>query len=407
MKRFPVSIPGVTVYAPDAAEVRSWLNLHPRLIAGTGHRPNKFPKRSATRLPELTTRFLRDNPQWQKYDPMGLYDPRGWAAAVVFAAGWLAGRKVDAVIAGGAIGWDQILAEAALMLGLPLLIAIPFQTQDSMWPRHVREVWLAQLRRADRVVCVTDVHDILTPGARSTRDLDPQGMKDAMDRRNKFMTVHLHRHMDVLPDLFVVALHDGSSGGTGNCVRDCRAAKLPMTSVYADFLAELCPTTTARAKTPPAAPVPLFSPEPAGIRGFQGEYRWLSNFWRLSRPVKLSGIEFWTVEAAYQAAKTLDLDDRRHLATLDPGDAKRYGRTVKMRPDWDSIKLDVMTQLTRHKFRDPALRTRLLSTGTLQITEENTWGDTFWGVSRGKGQNHLGQILMALRHEIANEQQAQ
>ncbi len=132
------------------------------------------------------------------------------------------------------------------------------------------------------------------------------------------------------------------------------------------------------------------------IDSFQGEYRWLSNF----EPVDIvfEGELYPSVEHAYVAAKTLDRTARKAIALLStPGAAKRAGRMLKVRPDWDTVKLDVMRSLTRQKYHHARLRRLLLATGDAQIVEGNTWGDTFWGVCNGEGENHLGKIIMEVR----------
>jgi len=129
------------------------------------------------------------------------------------------------------------------------------------------------------------------------------------------------------------------------------------------------------------------------IRGFVGEYRFLSNFWPAD--IRVRGVTYPTMEHAFQACKTLDpLERQRILACRTPGEAKRAGRTVTLRADWEGVKLDVMHGLVTAKFRHPVLRARLLATGTAELVEENTWGDVYWGVCRGRGENHLGRILM-------------
>lgn len=135
------------------------------------------------------------------------------------------------------------------------------------------------------------------------------------------------------------------------------------------------------------------------IDSFTGEWRCFSNFWFAT--VYLDGVAFPTVEHAYQAAKTLDPVARRSIhAARAPGVAKRMGQTVRLRPDWDAVKVEVMTDLVRQKFmRDFSLRQQLLRTGDAELVEGNNWGDTFWGVCNGVGQNHLGYILMQIRTE--------
>jgi len=139
------------------------------------------------------------------------------------------------------------------------------------------------------------------------------------------------------------------------------------------------------------------------IRGFRGRYRWLSNFWPAS--VTLDGIVFGSVEHAYQSAKTLEVDQRRIIGGLaTPGQAKRYGRKLKVRDDWDETKLAVMEDLLRQKYAHADLRQKLLDTGDAYLEEKNAWQDFFWGVCDGKGENHLGRLLMKIRDELRGAQ---
>ena len=59
-----------------------------------------------------------------------------------------------------------------------------------------------------------------------------------------------------------------------------------------------------------------------------------------------------------------------------------------------------MRDLLRQKFAREPLRSQLLATGEAKLIEGNHWGDTFWGVCRGQGENHLGMLLMKAREEI-------
>lgn len=139
------------------------------------------------------------------------------------------------------------------------------------------------------------------------------------------------------------------------------------------------------------------------IKQFSGRHAFLSNFH--PSPIEFEGIEFPTVEHAFQAAKSSDPEIRREIAALPtPGKAKRAGRKVKDfdRVSWEAKKVEVMRQLVRLKFEIPELRELLVATGDEQIQEGNSWNDTFWGVSlkTGKGQNHLGRIIEEIRAEI-------
>lgn len=137
------------------------------------------------------------------------------------------------------------------------------------------------------------------------------------------------------------------------------------------------------------------------VAEFQGEHRFLSNFWPCY--VHLDDLIFHSVEHAYQASKTLDKDMRERISLMvNPGAVKQLGRTIKLRPNWDQIKVQVMRHLVTEKFTNPQLAEWLLKTGDVMLEEGNRWGDTFWGIDlrTGQGQNHLGQILMDVRSTI-------
>lgn len=137
------------------------------------------------------------------------------------------------------------------------------------------------------------------------------------------------------------------------------------------------------------------------INDFRGRYFFLSNF--SPSPIRHGGILYPTVEHAYQAGKILDMGIRRALAICPtPGDAKKMGRKLKMRDDWDEVKVPRMRTCLKKKFQDPLLRRKLLETGDQELIEGNTWGDTFWGVYRGKGKNMLGILLMEVRRDCQN-----
>jgi ribA/ribD-fused uncharacterized protein len=135
------------------------------------------------------------------------------------------------------------------------------------------------------------------------------------------------------------------------------------------------------------------------ISEFQAQYRFLSNFW--PAPVVYQEVEYPTVEHAYQAAKSLCLVKRLEISKMKtPGDAKRAGKYVELRQDWDQVKDEIMENLVRLKFQIPSLSVLLLQTGNAELIEGNTWGDTYWGRCNGVGKNKLGVILMKIRDEI-------
>jgi len=137
--------------------------------------------------------------------------------------------------------------------------------------------------------------------------------------------------------------------------------------------------------------------------GFFGPYRFLSNFYPAF--AEYEGVFYATSEAAFQAAKFTDPEIRRQFQLCDtPGKAKRLGRNLSpIRPDWDEIRISVMRDILESKFKDPHLRDLLYYTRDLELVEINNWGDCFWGVCNGVGENHLGLLLMELREKIRNE----
>ena len=134
------------------------------------------------------------------------------------------------------------------------------------------------------------------------------------------------------------------------------------------------------------------------IKEFRGEFRWLSNFTQCV--VKLDGISYPSTENAYQAAKTVLIEERIQFETITAGQAKRAGRKVTMRDGWDLVKVPIMRDLTLQKYSREPFKSKLLATGTQEIQEGNSWGDTFWGICKGKGENHLGMIIMYVREEL-------
>ena len=102
--------------------------------------------------------------------------------------------------------------------------------------------------------------------------------------------------------------------------------------------------------------------------------------------------------------KTLDINKRRAIANAStPGLAKKMGRSVSLRPDWEDIKDDVMLEGLYRKFTNDELAEWLLDTGDEELVEGNWWGDRYWGVCNGIGQNKLGKLLMKVREELAEE----
>jgi ribA/ribD-fused uncharacterized protein len=143
---------------------------------------------------------------------------------------------------------------------------------------------------------------------------------------------------------------------------------------------------------------------------FRGELDFLSNFYEQSFYCSAVSFEVPTAEHAFMALKTLDPVQREHVLTAaTPGAAKRRGRGVTLRPDWDTgARVWAMKSVLESKFAVPDLRERLLATGMTKLVEVNEWHDQFWGdcwCASHVGQpgvNMLGELLMALRTELQN-----
>lgn len=132
---------------------------------------------------------------------------------------------------------------------------------------------------------------------------------------------------------------------------------------------------------------------------FDGDYAFLSNFWEC--PVFYNDLWYKNSEAAFQGAKTTDRKMRGVFSELSPSRAKYLGRHIQLREDWEQVKDTIMYQIVYSKFSLNAdLKTQLIATGDAELVEGNTWGDTYWGVCRGVGQNKLGKILMQVRSEL-------
>jgi len=138
------------------------------------------------------------------------------------------------------------------------------------------------------------------------------------------------------------------------------------------------------------------------ISSFKGKYSFLSNFY-YAPFYSPGGLLVKTVEHGFHACKTFNTNERNKiLAAKSPGEAKRLGRRVVLRKDWNTVRLTIMKALVLMKFQqNQDIKKQLIETGNIKLVEGNTWNDRFWGVCNRQGQNHLGKILMEVRNELA------
>ena len=167
------------------------------------------------------------------------------------------------------------------------------------------------------------------------------------------------------------------------------------------------------------------------IKGFDGEYDFLSNFYEMpvrinvniyddemKKDTPLANLEvvFPTSEHAFHAFKVVNdwksIKQSEVSKFLDfvkfqtPGKAKRAGRSYPIDAErWDAVKIDVMRFVLNKKFSNVILKKKLLDTGDAYLEETNTWGDKYWGVCNGEGDNHLGKLLMEIRDNLRKSEE--
>ena len=138
------------------------------------------------------------------------------------------------------------------------------------------------------------------------------------------------------------------------------------------------------------------------IDTFDGDNSFLSNFYYA--PIVYDGVRYNSTEVAYQAAKSSDENDKKKFVCLTSPEAKRLGRKIKLRDDWDYVKDKIMYEICWLKFTTHQdLKEKLLATGDEELVEGNWWGDVYWGVCNGIGKNQLGKTLMRIRAELRSQ----
>jgi len=115
--------------------------------------------------------------------------------------------KPDKVITGMALGVDQWAANIAHKLDIPFIAAVPFKGQESRWPQKSQRIYAKLISLASEVV-------IVSPGGYSA---------EKMQIRNKWMVDNCTK---------LIAVWDGTTGGTGNCVEYARSVKSDEDIIY-------------------------------------------------------------------------------------------------------------------------------------------------------------------------------
>jgi ribA/ribD-fused uncharacterized protein len=272
-------------------------------------------------------------------------------------------------ISGGALGVDQVAlsivyeVQKEYAFDIITTVAKPFPSQACKWPESSIIEFNRLCNLADKVFDVSP---------------DPY-TAEKMQVRNEWMVDNADA---------VIAVWDGTPGGTANCVRYALEQKKHVLRI------DPAMRTVAWIKSN------LPSSDKKVIDSFEGQFSFLSNFYHCK--FMYQGCSFDTAEHAFQWAKCINDEDRKLILEAEtPAEAKHIGRKVCLRPDWDEARLKVMHDILYHKFIwDDALGAALLTTRDATLIEGNTWGDTYWGMCKGQGDNHLGEILMQVRSEI-------
>ncbi len=141
------------------------------IVAFSGHRPQKVGGYGDTPLRRAITSALRNI---------------------------LVELRPTLAISGMALGVDQWAAQLCIDLSIPFDAYVPFNGQESRWPDASKREYLALLRKARKIRVIANAYS-----------------NAAFQRRNEAMV----DDCDVL-----VAVWDGSAGGTANCVRYAEGA---------------------------------------------------------------------------------------------------------------------------------------------------------------------------------------
>ena len=153
-------------------------------------------------------------------------------------------------------------------------------------------------------------------------------------------------------------------------------------------------------------------------QSFIGQYEFLSNMHLCT--VIIGDMVFPSAENAFQAMKCKTHKQMEEFQHITPYEARRRGKDIDVRSNWDKIRIPVMKKVLQAKFEDQELADKLLRTEDMFLCELNYWGDTFWGKApvvehhkevdgdvirewttrKIKGENHLGKLLCEIREEI-------
>lgn len=140
-------------------------------------------------------------------DKLGGYGPPVRNLLVECCIFALDSYKPDRVITGMALGFDMAVANACTILKIPYVAAVPFEGQESRWPMQSQSEWRSLIAQAQQVVYVCE------PGYDNKK----------MQIRNEWIVDNCTHLM---------SLHDGSPGGTNNCVKYAKKVGRPTVNIW-------------------------------------------------------------------------------------------------------------------------------------------------------------------------------
>lgn len=148
-------------------------------------------------------------------DKLGGYGETNRKILKEFAKYKLSELNPDHCISGMALGWDTAVALACVDLSIPWTAAIPFPEQYRVWNHDDQKAWHWLTRLATKVVYVTNSYSV-----------------ENLQKRNEWMVDHSD---------YLVALHDGSKGGTYNCIEYAKKMDKPIINWWSSYEAFVCP----------------------------------------------------------------------------------------------------------------------------------------------------------------------
>lgn len=254
---------------------------------------------------------------------------------------------------GGARGWDWAAIEASLELDLPYHLYLPSKMEQFT---HYWEDW-------QKVTL-----DSFIAGAASVNHVERDSIRNEL----------LARNLEILKNCnLLLAMWNGEeSGGSYYTVKKAHDKGIVVKNLWSVW---------EKGK----------------------EYKLpLSRLQKIN--ITRDGVTYPSLENFFQAMKTEDELIRKKIAAMNPLEAKKYGKLIPIRPNWEDVKDKVMKWGLRRKLASSYYLRILCDTGNEELIDWNYWHDNEWGHCYcnnciGKGENKMGKMLMELRNELCED----